>query len=66
MFADLIKQIMCSGMTQTQIAQEVHSGQSHISSLLSGKRKIPNWVLGDALIKLHRKCCAPATDQEAA
>jgi predicted XRE-type DNA-binding protein len=54
MWTTLIQEIIDSGLTQVQIADLVHTGQSHISSLLRGERRQPNWELGDALIRLHK------------
>lgn len=54
---NLISELMASGMTQAQIADAVNTGQSHISGLLLGNRKIPNWQLGDRLLRLHAERC---------
>ena len=52
---NIIADLQAFGLTQSQIAEKCGTGQSHISSLASGKRKVPNWNLGDALIRLHKK-----------
>lgn len=49
----IIQDLVDAGMTQAQIAVACKTGQSHISGLLRGDRKSPNWQLGDALLKLH-------------
>jgi len=54
---NLIKELLDDGMTQVQIAEEVETGQSHISSLYREVRKRPNWLLGDRLVALHAKRC---------
>jgi hypothetical protein len=54
---NIISDLMESGMTQAQIADAVDTGQSHISGLRRGDRKIPNWQLGDRLIRLHAERC---------
>lgn len=48
---------MESGLTQAQIAAAVDAVQGHISGLLHGKCKIPNWQLGDRLLRLHAERC---------
>lgn len=49
----LIQDLIDSGLTQVQIAESCQTGQSHISALLNGSRKCPNWALGEALRNLH-------------
>lgn len=49
----LIQDLVDSGLTQVQIAESCQTGQSHISALLNGSRKCPNWALGEALRNLH-------------
>lgn len=51
----IIQEIMDSGLSQSEIANKCGTGQSHISGLYLGHRKCPNWVLGDALIRLHKE-----------
>lgn len=51
----IIQDLINFGLTQSEIAQKCGTGQSHISSLLSGDRRSPNWQLGDSLIRLHRR-----------
>ena len=46
---------MNTGLTQSEIASKCNTGQSYISSLLTEKRKSPSWLLGESLIKLHKK-----------
>lgn len=54
----LIQQMLDSGKTQAWIATQCGTGQSHISQLYKGKRKQPNWELGNKLIRLNRKVCS--------
>ncbi|MDR1647874.1 MAG: hypothetical protein LBR88_07565 [Zoogloeaceae bacterium] len=56
-FKNIVSEIVASDMTQREIAAAVDTTQAHVSCLLSGKRKQPNWRLGDALLRLHRERC---------
>lgn len=51
----IIKELMNTGLTQSQIASRCNTGQSNISGLLTGKRKSPGWSLGESLLKLHKE-----------
>lgn len=53
----LIQNLIDNGLTQVQIAERCHTGQSHISGLLTGYRKCPNWHLGEMLRNLHIEVC---------
>ena len=53
----IISDLKDCGVTQMQIASLCGSSQGHISELLTGKCKQPNWQLGDALLKLHQQHC---------
>ena len=53
----VIKDLLDSGMTQAQIADACDTGQSHISSIYRGDRKVPNWSLGDRLLALRNERC---------
>jgi len=53
-WTNVIQDLIDAGMTQAQIAEKCNTGQSHISSLLSGDRKSPNWILGDSILRLHK------------
>jgi transcriptional regulator with XRE-family HTH domain len=61
-FKIIISNLMESGLTQHEIAAAAGSSQAHISCLLSGRRKQPNWALGDALLRLHAEVCARRKD----
>lgn len=54
-FSKIIKELIDSGMTQAEIARRCATSQGYISDMINGRRKCPNWILGDALIRLHRK-----------
>jgi len=57
MWKKIITELMESGLTQAQIAAAVDAVQGHISGLLHGKCKTPNWQLGDRLLRLHAERC---------
>ncbi len=54
---NVIQDLLNAGMTQTEIAEACDTGQSHVSGLLRGDRKNPNWPLGQRLLDLHAKRC---------
>lgn len=54
-FPTIIKELIDSGMTQSDIAQACSITQPYVSDLLTGRRNCPNWVIGDALISLHKE-----------
>lgn len=56
-WTSIIQALLDSGMTQSQIAEECDTGQSHISGLYRGDRKQPNWELGDRILALYQKRC---------
>ncbi len=53
----LIQDLIDHDFTQAQIANHCNTAQSHISALLNGVRKSPNWQLGEAIRKLHEEVC---------
>jgi predicted transcriptional regulator len=55
----LIRELQETGLSQGAIAKLCGTGQSHVCDLLHGRNKCPNWVLGDALIRLHRERVKP-------
>jgi transcriptional regulator with XRE-family HTH domain len=59
-FKSIISDLVAQGMSQRQIADACGTSQCHISCLLSGRRKAPNWFLGDALLRLHAERCGTA------
>jgi len=63
---ELINFLLDNGHTQAQIAKRCGTGQSYISSLLSGSRKSPNWGLGNALIEFRDEVRASLQEREAA
>lgn len=56
-WTNIISELIEAGLTQVEIASACETTQSNISDLLNGKRKKPNWELGDALLKLHGLQC---------
>lgn len=56
-FKNLIKELTESGVTQKEIASFCGTVQGHISDLKVGRRICPNWIIGDKLIRLHKKKC---------
>lgn len=54
-FSSIVKELIDSGLTQSEIAKKCSTSQGHISDILSGRRKCPNWILGDALVNLHKE-----------
>jgi transcriptional regulator with XRE-family HTH domain len=63
---DIIQDLIDSGMTQNEIAEACETGQSHVSGLLRGERKNPNWPLGQRLLDVHAKRCGQASPSEQA
>jgi len=61
----IIHDLVCSGLTQAQIADLAATGQSHVSGLLRGERKQPGWALGERLLALHRARCGKSAKQAA-
>jgi len=61
---DTIQDLLDSGMTQAQIATACDTGQSHISALLNGKRKHPNWTLGERLLSLRKERMSMSRNNE--
>jgi transcriptional regulator with XRE-family HTH domain len=65
---NIIQDLIDSGMTQSEIAESCDTGQSHVSALLRGDRKNPNWPLGQRILDLHtmRTRKPSPSEQEAA
>ena len=54
-WTQIIRDLMAAGLTQIEIARRIGASQALVSALLNGKRRSPNWKLGDSLIKLHAR-----------
>lgn len=51
----LLSDIAKAGYSQSEIADELGIRQPSVSDIANGKTKSPSWVVGDRIIKLHRK-----------
>lgn len=54
-FKNIIQDLMQSGWSQADIATHCNTGQSHISGLCTGDRKMPGYDLGVSLVALHKR-----------
>jgi len=52
-FKSLIEELVATGMTQVEIAQECGCSQPAISDLMRGESAQPRYVVGKALVDLH-------------
>lgn len=65
-FAQIIRDLMSTGMTQAEIAREVGRKPSWPSMLLAGGLVEPAYSVGQKLIALHAQRCGKQTPQKAA
>lgn len=52
-FKSLIEELVATGMTQVEIANECGCSQPAISDLLRGESTQPRYAVGKALVDLH-------------
>ena len=51
----LISEIQAAGHSQGWIASELGIKQPSVSDIANGNTKEPKWVVGNKLVKLHRR-----------
>lgn len=51
---DMVRDLIRSGMNQTQIAEQIGCKQPSVSEILNGKNNAPHYTVVMALIALHK------------
>lgn len=59
---EMLDALIAIGMTQTEIADQCGSNQSTISRALKGR--IPDYIVGKAIERLHLEKCAEINKEE--
>lgn len=51
----LISDLEGAGLTQKEVAKKAGCSQPYISQLKGGRRKGPDFIIGQALVDMHKK-----------
>jgi predicted transcriptional regulator len=58
-WTSIILDLQNRGFTQTEIAALCGVSQASISDLATGKTRDPSFLLGETLLRVHRRKCKP-------
>jgi predicted transcriptional regulator len=58
-WTSIILDLQNRGFTQTEIAALCGVSQASISDLATGKTRDPSYLLGETLLRVHRRKCKP-------